>query len=122
MIFADTHILLWLASNSPRLPASARDQLLAEERLAVSAITAWEYVELRERGRLQGAPAFDELTTGLNLELVDFPAEAWRLSDDLPPIHGDPIDRMLIAHVLTNGSILATADRNMRRYDVETLW
>jgi PIN domain nuclease of toxin-antitoxin system len=122
MIFADTHVLVWLASDSKRLPARAREQLLAEEQLAVSAVTAWEYVELHQRGRFDQAPAFDELVTELSLQSIDFPADAWRLSIELPPLHTDPIDRMLIAHAMLANAELATADAQMRRYPVKKLW
>ena len=34
----------------------------------------------------------------------------------LPPLHGDPVDRMLIAQARTEGILLLTADRTPARY------
>jgi PIN domain nuclease of toxin-antitoxin system len=34
----------------------------------------------------------------------------------LPPIHGDPFDRMLIAQAATEGMTLVTADRKIAQY------
>jgi PIN domain nuclease of toxin-antitoxin system len=36
--------------------------------------------------------------------------------------HGDPVDRMLIAHALHAGLTLVTADETIRRYPVPTIW
>ena len=58
----------------------------------------------------------------LDLELLDLPANLWRRVESLPDIHGDPVDRMLIAHAIQAGLTLVTADRTMRKYPVPTLW
>lgn len=122
MIFADTHVLVWLLGSDARLPQPAREALLAEEALALSAVTAWEYVDLQHRGRIPAEPSFDELVAGMGLRVEAFPAESWRIARQLPPIHGDPVDRMLLAHVVAADAVLATGDANMRRYPVKLLW
>ncbi|MGE3287546.1 MAG: type II toxin-antitoxin system VapC family toxin [Pseudonocardia sp.] len=40
---------------------------------------------------------------------------------DLPDHHADPFDRLLIAQALVEGVPIVTADRNIPRYDVETV-
>ncbi len=40
----------------------------------------------------------------------------------LPPHHRDPFDRMLVAQAQAEGLTLVTADRQLARYDVDTLW
>src|SRR3954463_12117816 len=122
MIFADTHVLIWLASGDPRLPLPAGEVIASGEEMAVSAVTAFEYADLQRRGRLPAAPTVAELAASLCFQVLDFPALAYELVSALPPIHGDPIDRMLIAHVKLNDAILATADQNMRKYPVRMLW
>lgn len=121
MILADTHILVWLTGADRRLPTIARDALL-ETAFAVSIVTAFEYVDLQTRGRLAGAPSFDALMLGLEFTVVPLPLDAWRRASVLPEFHRDPVDRMLIAHALTVDATLATADANIRRYPVKTLW
>jgi PIN domain nuclease of toxin-antitoxin system len=122
MIFADTHILLWLASADQRLPKTALERLISEEQLIVSAVTAWEYADLQQRGRFGEAPPFAQIESDLTLAVVDFPAAAWPLASQLPQIHRDPIDRMLVAHAIFENCEIATADSNIRRYPVKTLW
>lgn len=122
MIFADTHVLLWLATGDPRLPPTALEQLVSAEQLGVSAITAWEYADLHQRGRFGEAPSFEEVESALTMAVVGFPSKAWNLAAQLPLIHKDPIDRMLVAHALVEDHVIATADSDIRRYPAKTLW
>lgn len=122
MIFADTHVLVWLMSGDRRLPSDARSTLLAEPRLVVSAVTAWEYADLQRRGRLGSALPLYQLVQGLNLRIEPLPAESWQMIDRLPDVHHDPVDRMLVAHAHIADATLATADDKMRRYPVKLLW
>lgn len=39
----------------------------------------------------------------------------------LPPLHGDPFDRMLIAQARLEGLTLATADERIGGYDIAVL-
>ena len=39
----------------------------------------------------------------------------------LPALHGDPVDRLLIAQALEDGLVLVTTDAAIKRYDVPTL-
>ena len=121
MILTDTHTLAWLASGDRRLPAEARDELLSSG-FFVSAVTAWEYADLHRRGRFPRGASLDRLLDEFASEVLDYPAHAWSHAASLPLIHRDPIDRMLISHALVLGARIATADANIRRYDVERLW
>ena len=58
----------------------------------------------------------------LGFEVVAFSSDLWTMAGALPPIHGDPVDRMLIAHAISLDDILITADKTIRRYPVRTLW
>ena len=41
---------------------------------------------------------------------------------DLPLIHRDPFDRILIAQARREGLTLATSDSRIREYAVSTIW
>lgn len=123
MILAlDTQILVWLATGDKRLSAAVARALGADNELLVSAVTAWEFVDLEQRGRFGGVIRFEEVLERFNLTVIDFPAEAWRLASALPDLHRDPVDRMLIAHVIHADMVLVTADKLMREYPVRSLW
>jgi PIN domain nuclease of toxin-antitoxin system len=95
---------------------------LAEGGLLVSAVTAFEFVDLELSGRFPPGVVFDDLVRRFALTVVDFPSAAWTLVRTLPDIHRDPADRMLIAHAIHDSHTLVSADANIRRYPVKTLW
>lgn len=118
-ILLDTHTIVWMATGDPRLSRIDRTALLDPRRdLLVSAVVAFELADLQQRGRIAMAETLDFLREHMNFELADLPAGCWRIANSLPPIHRDPVDRMLIAHALAEGWALATADANIRRYPV----
>jgi PIN domain nuclease of toxin-antitoxin system len=89
-----------------------------ENSLSVSVIVAFEYTDLLLRRRLPIDESLDRLIERFNLTIEDFPGECWRLLNELPRTHQDPVDRMLVAHALHEGMTLITADANIRRYPV----
>lgn len=119
----DTHALLWLVAGNPKLSDAVLAQLAdPDTRNFVSAVTIWEYADLHARGRLPGSVSVSDIQRELAFELLDFPASAWIRCEQLPAIHRDPIDRMLIAHAIDSGLTLVTADRRMQSYPVPSLW
>lgn len=121
-LLLDTQVLVWMVGDRRKLPAGFVTALQdSETTLLVSAVTAWEYADLLHRGRLPVQETIPELQSRFQLAIVDLPAECWRLASQLPHIHGDPIDRMAVAHAILDGYALATADANMRRYPVECI-
>jgi PIN domain nuclease of toxin-antitoxin system len=90
--------------------------------LMTSAVVAWEFVDLERRGRFPKGVHFEAIIDVLEVEIIDFPAEAWKLVDTLPKLHRDPLDRMLIAHAIHADMTLVTADAVMRDYPVKSLW
>lgn len=43
-------------------------------------------------------------------------------ANDLPPLHKDPMDRLLIAQALRNDMTVITSDRIFADYGVRTIW
>jgi PIN domain nuclease of toxin-antitoxin system len=46
---------------------------------------------------------------------------AFRVAD-LPPLHGDPFDRMLVAQAIEERLTLVTSDLALHEYPVDHLW
>lgn len=44
------------------------------------------------------------------------------LLNNLPPIHRDPFDRILVAHAICHGLTILTPDPHIHRYPVNCLW
>lgn len=122
-LILDTHILVWLAAGDARLSIAARDAIVDRQAdLFLSSVTSWKFADLQHRGRIPMIERIEAIADMLDLKLLELPAELWRRAEALPDIHGDPVDRMLIAHTIEAGLTLVTADRTMRRYPVPTLW
>jgi PIN domain nuclease of toxin-antitoxin system len=119
----DTHVLVWIGSGSATFSSLARAAIEDDStNLFVSAVTAWEFADLAARKRIPQSVPFDTLQRELSFDVLDVPASLWMLAASLPHHHGDPIDRMLIAHTLSLGMTLISADRTIRLYPVQTIW
>jgi len=119
-LLVDTHLLLWAAARSRRLPKEAR--LLLEEpanEVFFSAASLWEIVikaALRKPDFKVDVtllrPALSEMGFA---ELPVSGTHAERLAS-LPPIHKDPFDRMLVAQSLAEPLVLLTNDGVLADY------
>ena len=119
-LLLDTHLLLWAASQPKRLSAEARRLIEdPENELLFSAASIWEVAIKSGLGREDfqaDARVFRrELIDNGYLELV-IRSEHAAATADLPPIHKDPFDRLLIAQSLVEGIALLTADPTVARY------
>jgi PIN domain nuclease of toxin-antitoxin system len=119
-LLLDTHVLLWGVLAPQKL--SQRTRKLLDDRantLVFSVVNIWEIVIKRSLGRddLEIDPR--AMRRGLidngYEELPIAPAHALAL-DDLPPLHKDPFDRMLIAQSRVEGLALLTADKLVLQY------
>jgi PIN domain nuclease of toxin-antitoxin system len=123
----DTHVFLWSLLGDERLSARART-LLEDTRNEVyfSAASAFEIALKVTKGRLE-LPEPPE--TLIPSRLATFAYEALPIGVDhavraaqLPPIHADPWDRLLIAQAQLEGLPIISADPVVAQYDVVTIW
>ena len=119
-LLLDTHVLLWASAAPDRLPSGARQMIEdTSELVFYSAASIWEVAiksglgradfrvdpRLLRRALLENG--YEELAvTGAHAAAVD----------QLPPIHRDPFDRLLVAQAQIEALILLTADERMGRY------
>jgi PIN domain nuclease of toxin-antitoxin system len=122
-LMLDTHALAWFGAGSRQLSARARVAMAADESdLFVSAVTAYEYGDLHARGRFPDSVGLKTLCDDLAIEILDFPALLWKAAVELPRIHRDPIDRMMIAHAKAERLTLVSSDEAVQKYPVDLLW
>lgn len=122
----DTCILLWSFKESSRLSAAARSALLRENvNPVISVVSFWEVIQLIDRGRLKiGDPSswWQRTVAGLGAEVLPVRADHVAALHGLPYHHRDPFDRMLVAQALIEGLAIVTADSEIPKYAVETVW
>ena len=125
-LLLDTHVFLWMMAGE-NLSATARQALLEPQNdLYLSAASYWEICIKLSLGKLQLSPQWaevfdDEMKVNRILWLPVERLHCRRLLD-LPHIHADPFDRLLIAQAQVENLTLMTADSSLRNYNVATIW
>ena len=116
----DTHVVLWATGQPEKLSRKSRGLLAdPDNALIFSAVSLWEIVIKQGIGRDDCRVDARQLRRGLldngYGELAVTSAHALAV-DDLPPLHRDPFDRMLVAQSRVEGITLLTADAAILRY------
>ena len=121
----DSHIFLWAAQEPAELTDAERT-LISDpaNEVAVSTATFWELSIKTAIGRLpllgpqQPVPGgyFATCAGQMGFTVIPVSAPEAELVRQLPQIHRDPFDRLLIAQAIITGRILITRDRVFSRY------
>jgi PIN domain nuclease of toxin-antitoxin system len=121
-LLLDTHIAIWAMTDRARISHKALELIQAPgTHVFVSTASIWEIAIKSALGKRAGAPPFSgkqalQHFAEAGFEMLDItPAHAAAV-EDLPPIHADPFDRLLVAQALTEPMRLVTADRIVARY------
>jgi PIN domain nuclease of toxin-antitoxin system len=116
----DTHVVLWAAFDSRRLPQQAADILNSpHSRLWFSVVSLWEVTIKRALERPDFQVDTSVLWAGLltnGYEELAVEGRHCLTLSTLPGIHSDPFDRMLVAQAASEGLTLLTADKMVARY------
>ena len=117
-LLVDTHLLLWAAADT--LPKKAVPYFNKKEYdLFFSPASIWEIIIKKGLNR----PDFQVDPNALYWGLLDSGYSELEITcshallvADLPPIHKDPFDRILIAQAKASGVALITADKTVSVY------
>jgi PIN domain nuclease of toxin-antitoxin system len=123
----DTHAFLWWVIDSPELSQSARSVIGdSTNELYLSAASGWEIAIKTKLGRLEIAGDPEKLIpeqmvlnaiSGLPVQM----SHALHVFQ-LPDLHRDPFDRILIAQARLEEIPIITRDSAISQYDVEIIW
>jgi len=121
VILLDTHAAIWLAIDQGLGKRSQRiaDKALAEDRLAISAISFWELAMLIAKRRLRAVKSANEQRMKLlaaGIRELPLTGEIAILAAELEDLHGDPADRIIAATAIAHDAMLITADANLLRW------
>ncbi|MDN7182715.1 type II toxin-antitoxin system VapC family toxin [Caballeronia sp. SEWSISQ10-4 2] len=116
-LLLDTHIYLWAVTDSRKLSKQARKLITDADEVFVSSASIWEASIKVGLGKLDA---------DVNLLVAEIDASGFKelpvravhaaLVSDLPDIHRDPFDRLLIAQALSEPLRLMTADSHLGAY------
>jgi PIN domain nuclease of toxin-antitoxin system len=125
----DTHVWIWWLSGGGNLSAAEYDalELSAEtETPKISAISLWEVQMLHSLRRISFHLPFEqwliEATSPDAIRVVPIDTSVILELNRMPPIHGDPADRLVVATARAYDLPLATHDRRIRKSGLVRIW
>lgn len=126
-VLIDTHIFLWFFLEPKRISKQVREFLddTFQNEIYVSHVTAWEIAIKYGISKLV-LPEIPELFVPDRIRRAGFLPMPIEISHvlrvhNLPPIHKDPFDRLLISQAQSENIAILTADPNFAKYQVKTL-
>ncbi|SAL73954.1 PilT protein-like protein [Caballeronia choica] len=116
-LLLDTHIYLWSVMDDRKLTKAARKLILDADDVFVSSASIWEASIKAGLGKLD---------VDVNLLVSEIEASGFSelpvravhaaMVRDLPDIHRDPFDRLLVAQALSEPLRLVTSDGHLSKY------
>ena len=120
----DTHVAIFSIAQSSALSAAAK-AAVAEGPNFLSLVSYWEVMVKSIKGTLDvGDPrvwwseALDQLAATPLLLRPQHIAGVF----DLPPIHKDPFDRLIISQAIIENLPVISSDKNFNYYEITSIW
>jgi len=126
-VLLDTHAFLWYLFDDERLSSAAASAISDPGLTKLLGMgSLWEIAIKSQLGKLQlGMPLarfLDEHVHARLLELVPVDPDHLLVYADLPLLHRDPFDRLLVAQARVLGVPVVTGDPCFAPYGVDVIW
>jgi len=122
----DTHVIIWYIEDSPELSIELKEIIdNPENSIYICSVSLWEIAIKMNINKLRLSLRLDELLANIknsDFVILQIEDEYLKRYYDLPLIHRDPFDRLLIATAISEGLVIVTADDNIYKYDVQWIW
>ena len=121
-LLLDTHALLWALEAPASLTPDARAAIENPRNpVLVSAASAWEMGVKVSVGKLRAPRDLGDQLREKRFTTLPVTLEHGLRVGELPLLHRDPFDRLLVAQAQLEGLTIVTRDPRIAAYDVETL-
>ena len=120
----DTHAILWYAQGSKELSIKAIDIMDSEECFYAMA-SFWEIAikqKLNKIDKTVSIMELEDLCKMAGFQVLPINSTYIDKTKNLPFIHRDPFDRLLIACAQCENLSIITHDSIIPQYDVKTVW
>ena len=126
-LLLDTHALIWWLAADEALSSTARSAIADPANdVFVSAASAWEIATKHRIGKLPQAALLAADVAGFvaaeGFNELPVSIRHGQLAGNLPRIHKDPFDRMLIAQAVTADMTIVSNETLFGAYGVARLW
>jgi len=122
----DTHVVLWFFNGDKSLTDKAKSIIEnPQHNKYISMASVWEVGIKISIGKLE----FPENTKGFIYQIKKHGFVLLPINEDyiieseqLPLIHRDPFDRLLVATAISEKMSFISADKNVAKYNVSLIW
>ncbi|MBI5489327.1 MAG: type II toxin-antitoxin system VapC family toxin [Deltaproteobacteria bacterium] len=126
-VLLDTHAFLWFVFDDPRLSKRAASVIAdADTEKSISIASLWEIAIKHQLGRLglgtNVGEFLEQHVARRLLEVVPIEVEHLVAYGDLPLLHKDPFDRILVAQAKTLDLPVVTSDAAIAAYGIRAIW
>ena len=123
----DTHVVLWFLNGEKTHLSNTAKNIIEDQRNIkfVSLASIWEVGIKIGIGKLEfpgNTSGFVKQIENNGFKFLPITTDDIITIEQLPHIHKDPFDRLLIATALAEQMTLITDDDNVARYDVPIIW
>ena len=123
----DTHTLLWFIPEDQKLSDRARQLILDSNSEIFLSIASFSEIAIKVNiGKLALDKAFNQLfpdeLDSCGIEILDITIDSLIQLTTLPPHHGDPFDRLIIAQALVESLPIIGVDGTFDTYGISREW
>lgn len=126
MYLLDTNALLYFLYDNTKLSKKASDIIYRDnEKIHVSIASFWEIAIKASIGKLVIKSSISKIAETCEKEQFEILSIKPLHLDNirqLPRIHSDPFDRLIISQALTENLVIITKDGTIPQYDIKTIW
>ncbi|MBD5537999.1 MAG: type II toxin-antitoxin system VapC family toxin [Lachnospiraceae bacterium] len=126
MYLLDTNALLYFLYDSTKLSNKASDIIYRDnEKIHVSIASFWEIAIKSSIGKLVIKSSISKIAETCEKEQFEILSIKPLHLDNirqLPQIHGDPFDRLIISQAMAENLVIITKDGTIPQYDIKIIW
>ncbi len=124
MYLLDTNALIYMLCSPKTLSKQAEEILLSERGIYISIVSLWEIAIKQFIGKLKISSSIEEierLCYEREISILPITAAEIEGTKNLPAIHKDPFDRLILSQAQKNKLTIITNDTIIPKYEVKTI-
>ena len=124
MLLLDTNAFIWFVGDEDTLSEEVRAEIETNEHVFVSIATFWEMAIKHCKGLLELSNTITELMEicgRLSISILQINGSHLDVVSQLPLIHKDPFDRLIISQAKVEGLTIVTSDHVFSEYGVPVI-
>lgn len=125
MYLLDTCTFLWFLDDNSKLSTKAKDIIEKSNDIYLSIASLWEIAIKKSIHKLDIEESIIDLGNiciQYNITILPIKIPYLERMQQLPYIHQDPFDRIIMATALEEKLLLITHDSNIRKYNLDIVW